>query len=270
MTLPLILSQPTTASGGGGGLVVSFTGYTPPPRYDGQPWTQAQIEESTSALGPWTVIDTVALVADTNPAAPAPRSFTTQAATLPDGWYRVTWIDATGDVSPPTEPTQNSAGGDAVPTIEEVAALLHARTTQRGGGEVGTFTATTRPTADQVDGLILQAAAVVMSSTGRLPSLDECPDAPTLTGAVRTLIAMRAALFIEPSLWPEQTTAGVGPYTALREQYEAELPRVADAVRDCIESGVIEPGEAGVGAGALPANAAWAFGLPAGYDWVQW
>ena len=192
-------------------------------------------------------------------------------APVDPGEYSVFWD--TGTVTPQTTASEDLTvtlvpdATDVTPTVAEVAALLHARTTVRGGSEAGTFTDTSRPTADQAQAMIDAAVPLVLSSVGVLPTLAECPDAPTLTGAVRALITMRATLFVEPSLWPEQTTAGVSPYTALREQYEAELPRVVDAVRDCRESGAIVPGEGSEGG---PANAAWAFPPPDGWDYVTW
>jgi hypothetical protein len=243
--------------------------FTPIERGDGIPWSQARIEEAMAPAGPWTLIDTLALTPpDSNPADPQERRLTTSNATLPAGWYRVTFADAMGITEAPSEPVY-SGDADISPTVEEVGGLMHARTTQRGGSEVGTFTATSRPTADQVEGMIRQASSLVLASTGAMPTLDDCPDAPNIASAVRTLIAMRATLFIEPSLWPEQTVAGVSPYTAMREQYEAELPRVVDAIRDCRESGAVEPGEAG-GAEGGPADASYWFPPGAGYDVVVW
>jgi hypothetical protein len=80
--------------------VVSLTGYTPVPRYDATPWTEARIEESTvSASGPWSTLDTQTLSpVDADPADPIARNFTVSTAT-PTGWYRVVWIDAGGDIS---------------------------------------------------------------------------------------------------------------------------------------------------------------------------
>jgi len=252
---------------------VRLAGYTPPARFppDDDLFTQARIEEAPDdggTPGAWATIEGPFALAPpvTDPALPPTYDFTTTNAQLPAGWYRVVWLDAFG-VEEPTEAFPLGPKPSYAPTVGEVATLLHARTTKRGGAEVGTFTSTSRPTADQVEGMIRMATTIVQSSIGALPTLAECPDAPTLAGAVRTLIAMRATLYIEPSLWPEQTTAGVSPYTAMREQYEAELPRVADAVRDCRESGEIEPGQEGEGG---PADAAWYFPGGYGYDVVQW
>jgi hypothetical protein len=252
---------------------VRLSGYTPPARYppDNALFTLARIEEAPDvggAPGAWTIIEPAFALSPpvTDPAQPPTYNFTTTNAALPGGWYRVVWIDAL-NVEEPTEPYPLGTKPTFAPTVGEVAALLHARTTQRGGSEVGTFTSTSRPTADQVEGMIRQASSLVLASTGSMPTLNDCPDAPNIISAVRTLIAMRATLFIEPSLWPEQIVAGVSPYTAMREQYEAEVPRVVDAIRDCRESGEVEPGEGGEGG---PADASYWFPPGAGYDVVVW
>lgn len=73
----------------------TFEGYAPPKRYDGLPFTSVQIRESATEAGTYTTIETIALSpVDSNPAAPATRNFTTDSATLIDGWYIIRWVDA--------------------------------------------------------------------------------------------------------------------------------------------------------------------------------
>jgi hypothetical protein len=89
--------------------VVSFTDYRPPERFDGNPWTQAQIDEAASSAGPWSTIDTVTFdTPDPDPASPQDRSFTTGNGTAPGLWYRVAFLDGSGGVSTPTAPIQNT------------------------------------------------------------------------------------------------------------------------------------------------------------------
>lgn len=88
--------------------VITFEDYRPGIRYDDEPWTTIRIEEAASSTGPWTVIDTIAIdPVDTDPGAPASRSFTTEQATLEEGWYRVSFLDASGDVQA-TDPVRHS------------------------------------------------------------------------------------------------------------------------------------------------------------------
>jgi hypothetical protein len=75
--------------------IVSFSDYEVTPRYDGTAWTEIQISESADKTGPWNVIDTITIdpVAP-DPANPLDISFTTEKATLTEGWYLVTFLDA--------------------------------------------------------------------------------------------------------------------------------------------------------------------------------
>ena len=180
--------------------VVSFTNFYPPRRYDELPWVAVRIEESAAATGPWTALTDIALIPlDTEPSAPIPRSFTTEDANLESGWYRVTFIDATGDLSQPSDPVQNaeSVSDDIRPSIQDLGSLLRARTTDNNGNELGTFTADTRPTAAQADGLITFATDMVLLHAG-----ENVPD--RLRSRVRSVILLRAAQLVEATYYPEQ------------------------------------------------------------------
>lgn len=111
------------------GVAVSFQGYTPPARYDAEPWTDAQIEESATEDGTYAIIDTVSLgTPDVDPSNPAARNFTTILGTDTDMWYRVVFLDAVLTMSEPTNPVQNSFSAivDADPyvTVVELARIL--------------------------------------------------------------------------------------------------------------------------------------------------
>ena len=114
-------------------VVVSLEDYRPSPRYDGLAWTQARIEEGTASAGPWTVLETQNLSpVDSDPANPAYRSFTTQLGTDEELWYRVVFLDASGDVGLPTFPVQNVADDRPVyASVDELARLLRVNATQR-------------------------------------------------------------------------------------------------------------------------------------------
>lgn len=75
-------------------MIVSFTDYKPPARYDGLPWVRVLIEESADGVSGWSLIDNIAFdVPDPDPAEPMERSFSTTHATLANGWYRVSYQD---------------------------------------------------------------------------------------------------------------------------------------------------------------------------------
>lgn len=207
-------------------IVVSFKEFTPTPRYDGTPWHHVTIEEAPIADGPWTVIETVNLVVDADPAHPAPRNFTTNSATLEQGWYKITFFDATGNEALPVEPIHNLRDETFPysPTVEEVAKLIMSRTKDRLGKELGTFTDQTRPKFDAVEDIIEEAASDVTT--------DLDTDIPEGAWSfVRQLIALRAAMMIERSYFAEQITSNRSPYPQLEKDFELLLARVTLAVK---------------------------------------
>jgi hypothetical protein len=114
--------------------VVTFEGYRPVARYDATAWTQVRIEESdTDTLSDttvWAEVETIALSpVDADPADPAFRDFTTELASDdPDLWYRIVFVDASGDESLPTDPVQNTQDSAAFATAAELYPILNIRT----------------------------------------------------------------------------------------------------------------------------------------------
>lgn len=89
--------------------VITLSRVTPIARFDATAWTQARIEEAADPDGPWTTVETIALSpAEPDPANPLARNLTTEDATdLPNLWYRVVFVDLSGDESTPTTPLLN-------------------------------------------------------------------------------------------------------------------------------------------------------------------
>lgn len=114
-------------------VVVSLEDFRPSPRYDSLPWTQARIEEGTASVGPWTVLETQNLSpVDVDPANPAYRNFTTQLGTDEELWYRIVFLDASGDTGLPTFPVQNVADDRPVyASTTELARLLRVSESDR-------------------------------------------------------------------------------------------------------------------------------------------
>lgn len=114
--------------------VITFEDFRPSPRYDATPWTNVRIEESSDydSAAPddatWATIDTVALSpVDADPADPAARDITTESADDAAGlWYRLTFVDGSGDEALPASPLQNLVDPltAAVATADELAARL--------------------------------------------------------------------------------------------------------------------------------------------------
>lgn len=221
--------------------VVTFEDFTPSPRYDGKAWYSVHIQEASAREGPWVQIDTKTLTPlDTDPTNPATRSFTTENGTLEQGWYRLIFVDQTGDEQQPTVPIKNIPEEDApfLPTVQEVSELERARTKDRFGNEVGIFNENTRPTGDAVRGLIRQAADdVVMLIDVDIP--------PTAYDLADSVIAIGAAMLIELSYYPEQVGTPNSAYDHWWEWYQVMLERLKLAVeREALEE---EMGEVGAG-----------------------
>lgn len=107
--------------------VITFENYRPVARYDSLPWTEARIEEATTATGPWTQIDVISLIpVDPDPTDPAVRNFTTELASdTPNLWYRVVFADLTGDTLQATAAVQNTPTPPTpYATVAELARLL--------------------------------------------------------------------------------------------------------------------------------------------------
>lgn len=73
--------------------VVTFTDFRPIPRFDAVKWTEARIEEAAALAGPWTEVEVFAVPDYPDPEDPPLFSFTTDEATVTDGWYRLVWLD---------------------------------------------------------------------------------------------------------------------------------------------------------------------------------
>lgn len=204
--------------------VVTLKDFTPPPRYPpaNQPWTRARVEESADGNPPWTVIEPAFTLdpATRDPANPPTYNFTTTAATLPNGWYRVVWLDAAG-IEQPTGAVHNGEASDAAirPTLDEVANLEAARTTSFGN-ELGTFTEDTRPTADEVNHLIDIAISDLKSRVDAPIPDDDAEEA-------RHLVALQTATLIETSRTPDQLDTDQSAY----RQYQAMYLTGVEALR---------------------------------------
>jgi hypothetical protein len=230
------------------GILVTLSDFTPPARADATSYTSVKIEEAVAAAGPWTVIDTQALVADLDPEHPLERDLTTNKATLPEGWYRVKWLSGV-DETAPSEPVQNLSqlSGGMRPTLTDVASKVRARTKVKGGNELGTFNQNTRPTDDEVEDLIDDACDEVL---GKI----KLPESGTkYERRARGLVALYTAMLVELSFFPEQVGTPKSPYDAYSALYDKRLKALI------AEGETGEPQGEGGNAGDSPGDAAWTF-----------
>jgi hypothetical protein len=141
--------------------VITFENYRPTPRYDSIAWTEVRVYEAATADAAdvdWTLIDTITLTpVDADPSDPAARDITTEdASDTEELWYRLVFVDATGDTLAPTVPVQNVDSPTAYATVDELARILKIRV----------------PTVEQVEAMerVLLAAAGEIDAEVDLPS----------------------------------------------------------------------------------------------------
>lgn len=112
---------------------------------------------------------------------------------------------------------------DWTPGLADVGAILRARTKDDVGNELGTFSATTRPTDVEVSALISQGVSDVAMVTGS--------DIPTSTWTdAKSVAALATALRVELSYFPEQINTGRSPYPQLKQLYDDMLKRLLTSI----------------------------------------
>ena len=114
-------------------------------------------------------------------------------------------------------------------TIDDVAALIRARTKDSNGNEVGTFTVATRPTDLQCQEAIDHQVVLVHTRVGYVG--EGCAD------LARGCVAIGAAAEIELSYFPEQARTDRSPYTYLIARYDAALQGLHDCVAGDLPDG---------------------------------
>jgi hypothetical protein len=112
---------------------------------------------------------------------------------------------------------------DWEPTVQAVGAYVRARTKDDVGNELGTFTEDTRPNEAQVVELIDKAQSAVANAIGE--DFD-----PKWNERARDLAALRAAMLVELTHFPEQVAAGRSPYPQLKELWDEEVIALSAAV----------------------------------------
>lgn len=111
---------------------------------------------------------------------------------------------------------------DLACTVDEVAVHIRARTKDKNGNELGTFTPDTRPTDVQVEEAIAQAVKLLHTVVGGVG--EECAD------GARAAVALGAAADIERSYFPEQSRSDRSVYQFLRDAYTEAVNGVAQCV----------------------------------------
>ncbi len=142
------------------------------------------------------------------------------------------------------------------PNVNDVAALIRARTKDAQSNEVGTFTDNTRPTDAEVEELITNGCAKVASFVGWNLPADAEPEA-------RHLAALWTACEIEQSYWPEQVRSDRSPFAQLMQMFTFNIAQFVEYVGQLSPGGVL-----GARTGTLPtpsATVVWAYTY--GFGW---
>ena len=108
------------------------------------------------------------------------------------------------------------------PSVDDVAALIRARTKDSNGVEIGTFDDTTRPTAEQAQEAIDHAVTALYEKVASIG--DPC------TAIGKLAATYGAAAEIELSYFPEQARTDRSPYQFLLQRYEQLLTGVEQCV----------------------------------------
>jgi hypothetical protein len=146
-----------------------------------------------------------------------------------------------------------------VPSVDEVAAYIPARTKTAGGQELGTFQPEdasqgnrTRPTSEQVEALIPTGVRKVADKVGAriCPSVDD-ETREWLEGSAKDLSALATALTIELRYFPEQVGSGQSPYKDLLAQWESGIVTLQEAISERCGGG---GGESVGGSGPMPVS----------------
>lgn len=220
--------------------VVTFVEFIPEPRFDNISWMQVEIAEAATEEGPYTLIDTLSIVPDIDPAHPAPRSFTTNNATLQNGWYVVTFLDLTGNDRSQVSPVHFDNSGEISwsPSVLQVARKILSRTRDQYGNMVGTFSNITTPTDTQVAAIVGDVQTEIADVVG-----DDLPE--PLWNDAQNVVALRAAMQIETDFYSEQMASNRSAYPMLEKQYADALAKLQNAVETYGDDGSVDSSSPG-------------------------
>jgi hypothetical protein len=134
------------------------------------------------------------------------------------GTFSVRWVTPDGKVAEEDLIISADAPIDdegVRPSLATMGSLMRARTKDFDGNELGTFTENTRPTDGQVQSAIDTALSLVGARLGNVPD--------RLEDLARSVVALRAAMIVETSYFPEETGAEDSAFASYRDQYREAL-----------------------------------------------
>ena len=120
---------------------------------------------------------------------------------------------------------------DYTPTLDDVGALVRARTVDAGGNEIGTFSPTTRPTDVEATDLIQDAVNDAYPLFGEdIPDAADPDNPDAIRNAAKEAVGYHAAALVELSHFPEQVARGNSPYEEYEKLWAAASARIQAAI----------------------------------------
>jgi hypothetical protein len=223
-----------------------IAGLIPPIRSANEiPWSIVRVEEATTLHGEYTLADTVTIEpTEEHPDDPSPVTIE-YPSELDPSYTRIRWEDEGQDVADGPLFYLGGPAEEWKPSVDQVAALVWARTKVTGGKEVGTFNENTRPTAAAAQAIIDTAVGLVAGS------FTSSPCSGTLRESARRYAALYASMLIEASFYPEQTETSGSSFQAHLKLWERGVDKLAALIK--VNCGGEEGEEAEEG-NALPAG----------------
>jgi hypothetical protein len=157
------------------------------------------------------------------------------------GTYNVTWVLGADSYTEQLSVTMGGGPEPWLPSVEDVAMWVRARTKTDTGTEAGTFTPDTRPTNLDVERLILLMAASLPSCVG--PWLPE-----SLYNKSRFVLALKTAMAVEITFFPEQLDPKQSAYEYLSLWLDREQAGLCTLAEDYIP----DDGSVPIATGDLP------------------
>jgi hypothetical protein len=117
------------------------------------------------------------------------------------------------------------------PTVAKVSSYIRARTKIPGGGIAGVFNEQTTIKASEVEPLIDEAVGLILSDLGGVPCNDD------LQTQMAPVAALLAAMLVEQSFFPEQTTSAGNSFSSLEKLYKPKMQALANQVEKVCGTG---------------------------------
>ena len=140
---------------------------------------------------------------------------------------------------------------DYTPELADVAAVAATRTKDKYGNVTGTFSDATTPTDAQVEALIADAVDKVSIRIG-----DDIPEG--LFEDAKDVAALRTAMLIESTYFPEQMQNARSPYQVLKTQFDEDMQDLLNSIFSVSTGGSLsDPPTPNAPRGAFPPATPW-------------